>query len=203
MAVRSGIKKYAYPSQISEPSTWVDQYGDYLFRYSLMHVRNREFAENLVQETFLAALAGRGSFSGRSSEKTWMTGILKHKIVDQFRKDFRTQSITELQTDAEQTIDEFYDAVGRPKQYPRDWIPDPQALLHSKEFWEVFHSCLNRLPERTAGIFIMREFDGLSTKEICKEIGITPANLWVILHRARLQLRRLLEITWFEKGISA
>jgi RNA polymerase sigma-70 factor (ECF subfamily) len=166
-----------------------------------MRVRNRESAENLVQETFLAALTSRDSFSGRSSEKTWMVGILKHKIADQYRKSFRERSVTELQTNDEQTIDEFYDAVGHPKQYPRDWMPDSQALLHSKEFWEVLHSCLSCLPERIATAFVMREFDGQSSAEICQELGISPANLWVMLHRARLQLRELLESNWFEKGV--
>lgn len=191
--------KTIYPTQISDPDTWVDKHGDYLFRYSLMRVRNRELAENLVQETFLAALTGRGSFKGQSSERTWMTGILKHKIVDQFRKSFREKSVTELQTDDEQTIDQFYDAVGQPKQYPVNWMPDPQALLHSREFWEVVHSCLACLPERTAIAFMMRELDELDTEEICRRLSITPTNLWVMLHRARLQLRQLLEENWFEE----
>jgi RNA polymerase sigma-70 factor (ECF subfamily) len=191
----------AYASRISDPITWVDQYGDYLFRYSLMRVRNRELAENLVQETFLAALECRHSFSGRSSEKTWMTGILKHKIIDQFRKSVREKSITELQINDEQTVDEFYDAVGHQKQIPKDWMPDPQALLHSKEFWEVLRSCLGSLPERTAIAFVMRELDDRDTEDICRELEITPTHLWVMLHRARLQLRELLEKNWFEKGV--
>ncbi|MBF0485082.1 MAG: sigma-70 family RNA polymerase sigma factor [Candidatus Omnitrophica bacterium] len=194
-------KKFMYPSRISDPATWVDQHGDYLFRYSLMRVRNRELAENLVQETFLAALSARKSFSGRSSEKTWLVGILKHKLMDQYRKNFREKSVTELQTNDEQTIDQFYDAVGHPKQYPKTWMPDPQAVLHSKEFWEVFHGCLDRLPQRTATAFVMRELDDRSTEDICRELGITPTNLWVMLHRARLQLRELLEKNWFEKGV--
>jgi RNA polymerase sigma-70 factor (ECF subfamily) len=199
-AVSRGDKE-ANPSKLSDPSTWVEQHGDYLFRYSLMRVRNRELAENLVQETFLAALIGRDSFCGSSSEKTWMTGILKHKIIDQFRKSFREKSISELQTDEEQSIDQFYDAVGQPKQYPKSWMPDPQALLHSKEFWKVFRSCLDRLPERTASAFIMRELDDRSTEEICSELEITPTNLWVMLYRARLELRGLLEKYWFERGV--
>ena len=187
--------------QISDPSTWVEQHGDHLFRYSLMRVRNRELAENLVQETFLAALASRDSFGGRSSEKTWMIGILKHKIIDQYRKSFREKSITELQTDDEQTIDQFYDEAGHPKHYPRGWMPDPQALLYAKEFWDVFYACLSCLPERTANAFVMRELDGQSTGEICKTLAITPTNFWVMLYRARLQLRELLAENWFEQGV--
>lgn len=197
----SRSKGTAYPARISDPSTWVDRHGDYLYRYALMRVRSRELAENVVQETYLAALTGRNSFSGCSSEKTWMVGILKHKIVDQFRKSFREKAVTEIQTDEKQTIDQFYDAVGQPKQYPRGWMPDPEALLHSKEFWEALHECLNRLPERTAAAFMMREFENQSTEEICQALRVTPTNLWVILHRARLQLRMLLEENWFEKGV--
>lgn len=191
-------KRSLCSEHISDPSTWVEQHGDYLFRYSLMRVRNRELAENLVQETFLAALSGRATYSGRSSEKTWMVGILKHKIVDHFRKSFREKAVSELQTEDEQTIDDFYDAVGCPKRLPKDWMPEPQALLHSKEFWSVLHSCLDVIPERTASAFIMRELDDRNTKDICRELGITPTNLWVMLHRARLKLRQLLKIRWFE-----
>jgi RNA polymerase sigma-70 factor (ECF subfamily) len=185
--------------KLSDPSTWVEQHGNYLFRYALMRLRNRELAENLVQETYLAALAGRRSFGGRSAERTWMIGILKHKIIDHYRKGFREKSVTELQTDEEQTIDQFYDAVGSPKQYPKDWMPEPESVLHSKEFWRTLRECLGHLPERTANAFTMRELDDLETDEICKELGITPTNLWVMLHRARLQLRACLEKNWFEK----
>ncbi len=186
---------------VSDPSGWVDQHGDYLFRYALMRVRNREAAENLVQETFLAALTARKSFTGRSTERTWMVGILKHKIIDTYRKSFREKSISEIQTDEEQTIDSFYDAVGNPGKYPKDWMPDPEKLLHSKEFWDILKGCLSKLPERTAAAFSMREMDDLDTAEICKELGISSTNLWVILHRARLQLRECLERNWFEKKV--
>ncbi len=195
----SGEKGIAGNNFVSDPSTWVDRYGDYLFRYSLMRLRNRELAENAVQETFLAALTARRSFSGRSTERTWMVGILKHKVIDHYRKTFREKSISEIQTDEEQTVDSFYDAAGNPGKFPKDWMPDPQALLHSKEFWDTFRECLSKLPERTAAAFSMRELDDLDTPEICKELGINPTNLWVILHRARLQLRECLERNWFEK----
>jgi len=164
-----------------------------------MRLRNREQAENMVQETFLAALTARKSFSGRSSERTWLVGILKHKIIDQYRKSFREKPISQIQTEEEQTIDQFYDAMENPKGYPKDWMPDPLKVLHSKEFWSVLKGCLGHLPERTASAFTMREIDGMDTGEICKELGLTPTNLWVMLHRARLQLRACLEQNWFEK----
>ncbi|MBF0485438.1 MAG: sigma-70 family RNA polymerase sigma factor [Candidatus Omnitrophica bacterium] len=195
--------KNPFPRQkLSAPSTWVDQHGDYLFRYAMMRLRNRDLAENLVQETFLAALSGKKSFGGRSAERTWMVGILKHKIIDHYRKDFRERPVTDLQTfqiEEEQTIDQFYDAMDNPKKYPKDWMPDPAAVLHSKEFWETLHGCMEYLPKRTAHAFAMRELDDRDTTEICKELGISPTNLWVMLHRARLQLRECLERNWFDK----
>ncbi|MBF0619289.1 MAG: sigma-70 family RNA polymerase sigma factor [Candidatus Omnitrophica bacterium] len=184
-----------------DPEQWVDAYGDYLFRYAMMRLRNRDLAENIVQETFLAALKGRKSFGGRSAERTWMIGILKHKIIDHYRKDFRERPVTDLQvmqTDEEQTIDGFYDALENPKKYPKDWMPDQQAILNAKDFWEVFHGCLGYLPAKTAHAFTMRELDDMQTADICKELGISPTNLWVMLHRARLQLRECLERNWFD-----
>lgn len=188
-------------ASLSDPATWVDQHGDYLFRYAMMRLRNKDLAENMVQETFLAAIAGKKSFSGRSTERTWMVGILKHKIIDHYRRDFREKTVTDLQgqqNEEEQTIDSFYDAAGDPRKFPKDWMPEPEALLNNKEFWETLHHCMGKLPQNTAHAFAMRELDDKDTGEICKELGITPTNLWVMLHRARLQLRECLERNWFD-----
>ncbi len=194
-------KNTPYPSSLSDPETWVDAHGNYLFRYAMMRLRDKDLAENMVQETFLAALKGKKSFSGRSSERTWMVGILKHKIIDHYRKDFRERPVTDLQAlqaDEEQTVDQFYDAVENPRKYPKDWMPDQEAVLNSKEFWSVLHGCMGKLPKTTSAAFAMRELDDMDTPEICKELGISSTNLWVMLHRARLQLRECLERNWFE-----
>jgi RNA polymerase sigma-70 factor (ECF subfamily) len=195
-------KSTLYPSILSDAQTWVDAHGDYLFRYAMMRLRNKDLAENMVQETFLAALKGKASFSGRSSERTWMVGILKHKIIDHYRKDFRERPVTDLQNlqfEEEQTVDQFYDAMENPRKYPKDWMPDQQAVLSSKEFWPILHGCMDKLPKTTSAAFAMRELDDMDTPEICKELGISATNLWVMLHRARLQLRECLERNWFEK----
>jgi len=198
------VNRNSIKQPMSDPATWVEAHGDYLFRYALMRLRSRDLAENLVQETFLAALTGKNSFSGRSSERTWMVGILKHKIIDHYRKDFREKPVTDLQNnyqaEEEQTIDSFYDAMDNPRKYPKDWMPDQQSVLNSKEFWSTFHGCLGHLPEKTAQAFTMRELDDLNTADICKVLGITPTNLWVMLHRARLQLRECLERNWFDQN---
>ena len=200
--MNSSVPGNNYPSQLSPAETWVDQHGDYLFRYAMMRLRDKDLAENLVQETLLAALKGRGSFGGRSSERTWMVGILKHKIIDHYRKDFRERPVTDLQSlqaAEEQTVDQFYDVVGNPRQYPRDWMPDQRAILHSKEFWVILHGCMEKLPKTTSAAFAMRELDAMGTPLICKELGLSPTNLWVMLHRARLQLRACLEKNWFKE----
>ena len=191
----------SFPLRISDPSTWVDTHGDYLFSFALSRVRNREFAENLVQDTFLAALVSRFSFSGRSSERTWMTGILKHKIVDQFRKNFREKPLTDLKVNDEQSMDDFNSTPGGSGPKSRDWMPEQESRLHSKEFWEMFYVSLNRLPGRMARAFVMRELDDWSSDDICRELGISEANLWVMLHRGRARLRILLEMSEFKASI--
>jgi len=178
----------------------VDLHGNHLYRFALARLRNPELAENAVQETFLAALKGRHKFAGLSSERTWLTGILKHKIYDHFRRHAREIDVTDLKNDDEQAIDSFYDHIGRPHQLPRDWLPNPREVSKNKEFWQVLENCLKKLPPNTAHVFIQREIDKLASKDICKNMGITATNLWVMLHRARLQLRQCLEDNWFKES---
>jgi RNA polymerase sigma-70 factor (ECF subfamily) len=186
----------------SDPAKWVDLYGNYLYRFALGRLRNKQEAENVVQETFLAALKGKDSFSGRSSERTWMIGILKHKIIDYFRKKYRETPVTDLQTDQEQmTIDSFFDQTEHPLKYPSDWEANPRELSSNHEFWLVLEECMKKLPQATALAFSMREIDQMKTEEICQTLNITPTNLWVMMHRARLQMRGCLEENWFEQGL--
>ncbi|MCK5214632.1 MAG: sigma-70 family RNA polymerase sigma factor [Candidatus Omnitrophica bacterium] len=183
---------------LSSPDKWVDLYGNYLYRFALGRLRNPNEAENIVQETFLAALTARERFAGKSSERTWLIGILKHKVIDHFRKNYRERPVTDL-TDNEKAIDTFYDHVGHPNRSPSDWMPESKKLLDNKEFWEAFHKCLNKLPQATHQAFVLRELESLEGKKICETLNISQSNLWVMLHRARLQLRECLETSWFEK----
>lgn len=185
---------------LSDPVKWVDLYGNYLYRFALGRLRNKEEAENVVQETLLAAFKGKNSFSGRSTERTWMIGILKHKIIDYFRKKYRETPVTDLQTNQEQmTIDSFFDQTERPLNYPSNWEANPRTLSENNEFWVVLEECLNKLPQITALAFSMREMDSMKCEEICQILNITSTNLWVMLHRARLQMRGCLEKNWFEQ----
>jgi len=183
----------------SSPDQWVDLHGNYLYRFALSRLRNRELAENAVQETLLSALTARKKFCGRSSERTWLIGILKHKIIDHYRKKYREISVTDLVPEDQDAVESFYDVAGKPNKYPSEWEADPRQLSSNNEFWRILEDCLKKLPKATADAFSMREMDKIDTKEICKILGISATNLWVMLHRARLQLRGCLENNWFEK----
>ena len=179
-----------------DPELWVDQYGDYLFRFAHSRVRDARVAEDLVQETFLSALRARKTFDGRSAERTWLTGILKHKIVDYIRKKSRELPVDNIESLANLS-DEFFDDKERWKVGPVKWIADPTKLYEQKEFLEIVYRCLSKLTDRLSKAFTLREMDGLTTEEICKVLDISETNCWVILHRARGYLRHCLEINWF------
>ncbi len=188
-------------AQVLDPERWLDEYGDELFSFTVLRVRNPAIAEDLVQETFLAGLKARESFAGRSNERAWLFGILRNKLVDYYRRQSREAPLGEAE--ALMAEDEGFFHTGGPgkdgwiiKVAPRPW-ESPDASLVSKEFQRVFHDCLSGLPEKAAQIFLQREVDDVPSEEICKEFGITPNNFWVMLHRARMGLRRCLEVNWF------
>ncbi len=180
----------------TDPKGWVDRYGDLLYRYALLRVREPSVAEDLVQETFLAALSGRDRFEGRSKEQSWLVGILKHKIIDYFRREGKKVEIDDEKPPREFVEDPF-DVAGKWKNGPAAWGNNPESAYQQKEFWEILQRCLSGLPERLADVFYLRELDGLSGKEVCKVFGISSTNLWVILHRARHGLRECMERNWF------
>ncbi len=182
--------------QSSDPKSWVDQYGEYLFRYALARTRDPQVAEDLVQEAFMAALQARDGFMGRSSERTWLVGILKHKILDYFRKTSR-ESHSDLADNMTPTLEDMFDNQGNWKPSaigPKDWGEDPNQILERKEFWDVLAHCVGELPSRHARAFSLREIDDLNSEEVCKVLNVSTTNLWVMLHRARSHLRRCLEI---------
>lgn len=177
----------------------IERERPYLLRFALLQLRNPAAAEDAVQETLLAAIESRSRFSGRSSLRTWLTGILKHKIIDHLRRSGREQPLAgadDERSEAE-AIDALFAADGHWRDYPSDW-GNPAATLENDRFWAAFELCLRRLPERTGRVFTMREVMEMPTEEICQELGITPTNCWVMLHRARLTLRECLQLTWFD-----
>lgn len=181
-----------------DPETWVDQYGDYLYRFALTRIKDPFVAEDLVQETFLAALNGRESFKSRSTFQTWLTGILKYKILDFFRKKNREQAVDDIDM-VDKTVDGFYHGDGSWKIRPGKWDLNPSKTYEQNEFLNAFFKCLAKLPDRLARIFMHREVEGLDTEELCKAFQISATNSWVMLYRARMHLRRCLELSWFNK----
>ena len=178
----------------------LDQHRGYLLRVARLQLRDEALAEDVVQETLLAALSGSG-FSGKSSLRTWLTGILKHKIVDAIRRKQREPTVASAFGDIDSEIDiedldGLFQGNGAWDTKPAEW-GDPDAALSRQQFFEVMNLCLEKLPPNTARVFVMREVMELETDEICKELTITANNLWVILYRARMSLRECLERNWF------
>ena len=170
----------------------------YLLRYARLQLRDTHAAEDVVQETLLAALAGEAGFAGRSNLRTWLTGILKHKIVDAIRRASRESRLA-VDPGAELAeVDALFDARGHWREAPAPWT-DPDASLEQKEFFRVLQQCLERLPAKSAQAFLMREHLGLDTADICKELSVTPTHCWVLLYRARMALRQCLDAHWFSK----
>lgn len=173
----------------------------YLMRVARLQLRDAALAEDVVQDALAAAIAASGGFSGKSSVKTWLTGILKHKIVDAIRRKQR-EPIAASSLDEEADLEDFDGLFRRSGAWdapPADW-GDPEHSLRQQQFFEVMQVCLDRLPPNTARVFVMREVLELSSEEICKELTITANNLWVILYRARMSLRECLEASWFSGG---
>lgn len=184
---------------LSEPERWIEEHGDYLFRCALLRIRDPNLAEDVVQETLLAALESRNRFEGASTERSWLVGILKHKVIDHFRRisrEFPVENVEPFGEEFAETFDEKdhwkSDTTG-----PCEWAADPALLVERKEFWDVLTRCLSRLPGRMANAFSLREIDETDSRMICDTLNISASNLWVLLHRARMQLRACLETHFF------
>lgn len=178
------------------PEKWVDLYGDYLFRYALLRVNNKNVAEDIVQETFLSALKASDNFKFKSTEKTWLTSILRFKIIDHFRQKGKESKII---ADNEDKIDQLFNKKGKWNIDVPEWRFSAQELFEKKEFMNIFNLCISKLKGKTAYVFHSRELDGEKTETICKDLEITSTNCWVMLHRARKNIRYCLEKNWFDK----
>lgn len=173
---------------------WLNQHGDYLYRFALARLRDPHLAEDVVQETFLAAIKSP-SFAEQSAPRTWLTGILKHKIIDVMRKNVREVAASDLIDDEDANVDDFFDAKGHWDEKPHNWGM-PVDALEQKQFLGVMQTCMEKLPPKLAQLFFMRDVQETDNEEICKELNISTTNAWVMLYRARMGLRKCLEINW-------
>lgn len=179
------------------PDKWIDKYADYLFNYAVSRISNNDLAKDLVQETFFAGLKSAKNFKGEASERTWLISILKRKIIDHYRK------INSKKGQAEVRVN-FYESGDNEgnwleERVPQSWDNESEKNIESEELGEALENCIENLPEKYSMVFRMKTIQGFETEDICKELEITSSNLWVIIHRARTQLRKCMEDNWFNK----
>jgi RNA polymerase sigma-70 factor (ECF subfamily) len=166
-----------------------------LMRFARTQLRNDAWAEDAVSDTLLAALEKPLAFAGQSQLKTWLVGILKHKVIDQLRRHTREATVM-VGEDGEDLDESLFKPDGHFREMPPDW-GSPEAQCRQQEFFTVLEMCMEHLPPTQGRVFMMREWLELDTDEICKELAISATNLWVLLHRARLRLRECLQLRWF------
>ena len=182
--------------KLSTPDQWLHLYGDILYRYSLSRVRDQNIAEDLVQETFLAALKAKENYAGQSSEQTWLIGILKHKIIDYFRKTSRENTQEYEDSIVANQQDDFFNQQEHWQVDLSSWSK-PDKLMEQEQFLTTLQDCISRLPPKMAQLFILRELEDITSEEICEVMAIsTLNNFWVMLSRVRVQLRHCLDINW-------
>ncbi|RYE54591.1 MAG: sigma-70 family RNA polymerase sigma factor [Sphingobacteriales bacterium] len=183
----------------TNPQQWVVNYADYLYSYAIRRIEDEEMARDLVQETFLAALERLHGFEGRSTERTWLTSILKNKIIDAYRKKSSRLTNARNISNGETGSEEFFnpaDGHWKETHLPQEFAREADDPLLSKEFHITLRSCMRKLPALWHAIFTMKHMDDLATEKICKELNITAANFWVIIHRTKVNLRACLQKNW-------
>ncbi|MBC7950143.1 MAG: sigma-70 family RNA polymerase sigma factor [Chitinophagaceae bacterium] len=180
------------------PNQWVEQYADYFYAYTIARINDEELARDLVQETFLAGLERLDRFEGKSTERTWLTAILRNKIVDVYRQRSSGLNNDNAISNIDEQDDFFNADDGHWKEthYPKEFARTPDDQLLAKEFHIVLRRCMNKLPSLWIAVFTMKHMDELATENICKELKVTAANFWVIVHRTKLNLRACLQKNW-------
>ena len=176
-----------------DPTKWVDQYSDYLFNYTIARVNDREVAQDLISETFLAGLKSMKNFKGEATERTWLISILKRKTIYHYRKSNSKKGKAEVRInykDEESEGDWLEERVADP------FDKTAEDSIQNVELGEAIFNCLGKLPEKQARIFKMKTIDDFDTEAICNEFDITPSNFWVIIHRARTAMASCMEKDW-------
>ena len=183
------------PKHILDPNKWVSLHSDYMYNYTITRVNNHEIAKDLVQETFFSSLKAMKNFKGKASERTWLISILKRKIIDHYRKINSKKGKAEVRMNFYKDGD--HEGEWIEERVPNTWSSDTDKDLEDDELKLTLEQCIENLPDKYRMVFEMKTIRGFETEEICKELDITSSNLWVIIHRARTQLRRCMEDNWF------
>ena len=183
------------PKHLLNPNKWIDLYADYLFNYTISRVNDREIAQDLVQDTFLAALKAMKNFKGEASERTWLISILKRKIIDYYRKINSNKGKAEVRITSNNDTETEGDWLEERVADPFD--KTAEDTMQNTELGEAILACLSKLPEKQAEVFRMKTIEGIETEAICNELNITASNLWVIIHRARTAMALCLKENWF------
>ena len=181
------------PEHDINPNKWIYLYSDYLFNYTITRVSDRDMAQDLVQDTFLAGLKSMKNFKGESSERTWLISILKRKIIDHYRKINSNKGKAEVRinySDDENEGDWLEERIADP------FDKTAEDRIQNRELRDAIFDCLSKLPEKQAQVFRMKTIEGYDTEDICKELNINASNLWVIIHRARTAMASCLEKNW-------
>ncbi|MCC7029482.1 MAG: sigma-70 family RNA polymerase sigma factor [Chitinophagaceae bacterium] len=183
------------------PTNWVRLYADYLLRYALFRINDTALCEDLVQETFFSALRAKEQFKGNSSEKTWLTSILRNKIIDEYRKKGKMHD----SLDDESFYGQFFEAdteyAGHWKQpqFPQLWDDSVVEKMESREYYAILHQCIGKLPEKSVAILQEKYFEESDSQKICKDFNLSKSNYWTTMHRINLQLRKCIELNWVLK----
>lgn len=173
-----------------DPKRWLEDHSSDLFRFALTRLENPELAEELVQETFAAGIQAMEQYSGSGEPGAWLMGILRRKIIDHYRR--KARRATRNIEDNEAIANHVYDSKGNWQSFPKMFGRRPSYQLENEEIWEAFHQCIEELPRKQAEAFELREIEDRTTAEVCRELGISQSNLWVMLHRARNRLANCL-----------
>jgi len=181
------------------PELWVERHADYLYNYAHSRVQSKEMAEDLVQDTFISALKAKDKFRGESAELTWLMSILKRKVIDFYRKRGSAKEIAVSAFSKPFQDDDGMKGHWMMERAPKDWQKETHSPLRAEEFQKIMTLCMSNLPDKWRAVFVLRVIEEINTNEVCKEIGCTSSNLWVILHRARLKLRECIENNWLNE----
>ena len=190
---------------ILNPEKWIDNYADYLYSFAYNRVSDAETAKDLVQETFLSALKAKDGFKGEASEKTWLVSILKRKIIDLYRKNAaHPQQSFEDSEQYKVAYSHYFSDEGlmdghwNKTNAPKSWNVSEKNSIDQKEFRNVLAKCMGKLPKVWSSVFALKYLEEEESESICKELDITSSNYWVIIHRAKLQMRECLEKNWMK-----